>query len=179
MAVHSARNDIHAGFADGAVGGGINLIICPDVITTLSVASMLSDTRCKVLDSSADGYVRGESAVLVLLSQESMGSEPSSDCVGLLWGSSVNQDGRSSSLTAPNGPSQSDVILAAWRSSSHSASEMDVIQMHGTGTALGKHPQASVAANDAREVCNLSTRCDMWWSTDLQAILSSSEHSLP
>ena len=160
MAVHSARNDIHAGFADGAVGGGINLIICPDVITTLSVASMLSDTRCKVLDSSADGYVRGESAVLVLLSQESMGSEPSSDCVGLLWGSSVNQDGRSSSLTAPNGPSQSDVILAAWRSSSRSASEMDVVQMHGTGTALGKEslPQASVAANDASAAGTDSTR---------------------
>ncbi len=137
VAIHSARNDIRAGFAGKGITGGVNLIVCPDVIMTLSVASMLSPSRCKALDSEADGYVRGESAALVLLSQLKCSEAPTSDCVGLLWGSSVNQDGRSSSLTAPNGPSQSVVILSAWRSSGHHVSEMDVVQMHGTGTALG------------------------------------------
>jgi 3-oxoacyl-(acyl-carrier-protein) synthase len=53
--------------------------------------------------------------------------------LAVLAGTSVNQDGRSSSLTAPNGPSQQEVMHAALRSGEVVAWEVTHLQMHGTG----------------------------------------------
>ncbi len=55
----------------------------------------------------------------------------------LLMGTAVNQDGRSSSLTAPNGPAQQAVITAALAANGTHASQVAMLQMHGTGTPLG------------------------------------------
>merc|ERR1712078_515363 len=64
-----------------------------------SAGMLARDGRCKTLDSSSDGYVRGE------------GSAGLSQTISVVvCGTAVNQDGRSSSLTAPNGPAQQGVI---------------------------------------------------------------------
>ena len=74
------------------------------------------DGRCKTLDASADGYVRGEACGALCIARFD-----GSGAVAFvqLQGSAVNQDGRSSALTAPNGPAQQQVIsvpqkMLAW-----------------------------------------------------------------
>ena len=62
--------------------------------------------------------------------------------------SSVNQDGRSSSLTAPNGPSQQALIGIALEVGGLYPNDVNVLQMHGTGTSLGD-PIEIGAASDA------------------------------
>lgn len=98
---------------------------------------------CQVLDANADGYVRGEAVVAMVLgarcsetSGRSGAAPPSHLGLLLLLGSAVNQDGRSSALTAPNGPAQQRVLSQAMQAAGVSASRIDVLSMHGTGECV-------------------------------------------
>ena len=65
--------------------------------------------RCATFDDAADGYVRGEGAGMVALAALTVAQADSKlSVLGLIRGSAINQDGRSSGLTAPNGPSQEE-----------------------------------------------------------------------
>jgi acyl transferase domain-containing protein len=104
-------------------------------------AGMLApDGRCKTLDASADGYVRSESAGVLILQSFAAGSSSSSSqaFLAIMAGSAVNQDGRSSSLTAPNGPAQQEVLRAALTDAGLLPGSVTGLQMHGTGTPLGE-----------------------------------------
>lgn len=103
--------------AASALAAGVNLMLSETTTAAAFAAGMLtSDGRCKTLDATADGYVRGEACIAVLLTADGgmaadgAGSESGVSQGGaLLRATYVNQDGRSSSLTAPNGPSQQQV----------------------------------------------------------------------
>ena len=104
-----------------------------------SAGMLAPDGRCKSLDAAADGYVRAEDCIAFLLTSgptEDSAAGPAEAAV-VVCGSSVNQDGRSSSLTAPNGPAQQAAIRAALRAAAMQASSVVALEMHGTGTALG------------------------------------------
>ncbi len=116
---------------------------------------MAPDGRCKALDAAADGYVRAEAAVVILLHSTSLweagfgGSTQGQMAALLLASTAVNQDGRSSSLTAPHGPSQQAVVLAATSAAGVAAAELHAVEMHGTGRCL-------------RGSC-----CLLWWFIDV------------
>lgn len=126
----SAAIDAHM-----AVVAGAHIQASPSSTTYVAAAGMLSPQgRCMVLDAGADGYVRGE-AVLAMVLRGYKGQEGSKPVAVLrLLGSAVNQDGRSSALTAPNGPAQQEVIRSALAAAGVPASRVDLLSMHGTGT---------------------------------------------
>jgi acyl transferase domain-containing protein len=68
VAVHSAVQSLRSGACGAALVGGVNLICHPDLSIAYHKAGMLApDGRCKVFDAKADGYVRSEGAVMLLL----------------------------------------------------------------------------------------------------------------
>jgi acyl transferase domain-containing protein len=97
--------------------------------------------RCQALSSAADGYVRGEAAISMVLQghqvADALGDSVEARGLCIIAGSAVNQDGRSSSLTAPNGQSQQVVLSDAWGAAKFPMHYMQGVAMHGTGTALG------------------------------------------
>ena len=119
---------------------GVNIITTPDTTMMFHKAGMLSaDGRCKTLDASADGYVRGEfcGALCIESSDDGVAADASNSLPVALLGTAVNQDGRSSALTAPNGPAQQMVVRSALQHKALHGGDVSLIQMHGTGTPLG------------------------------------------
>jgi acyl transferase domain-containing protein len=123
------------------------------------------DGRCKALDAAADGYVRSEAAAAVVLralnslTTPGQGAGSSRGSILLLLGTSVNQDGRSSSLTAPNGPAQSALVRAALAAASLPAARLNLLSMHGTGGWQAATHSAAAAVDDLLGVGLLAGRC--------------------
>lgn len=145
---------------------------------------MLSPSgRCKVLDSTADGYVRGESCHAMIVARL-MTSVSSASAQAVVLSSAVNQDGRSSSLTAPNGPAQQAVLRAALREASLAPSLLQLLSMHGTGTALGDpieiNSATSVLLSSAERTTPLSLLASKSWHghTEPNAGLVALEHAM-
>ena len=109
-------------------------MLAPDVSINCCQAQMLSRFgRCRSFDESADGYVRGEGCGMLWLG----GEFPESGFSGFeVLGSAVNQDGKGG-LTVPNSDAQTKVIHQAMRCADLKPMEVDLLEAHGTGTALG------------------------------------------
>lgn len=147
VATHMSLRCMAAHDCVTSVAAGVKLILTPNLSAMFQRAGMLApDGRCKTLDASADGYVRGEAGGSVVLVRYDFSPSPRGQAkasplppwiLAVVGGSAVNQDGRSSSLTAPNGPAQQAVMRSALIGASMAAESIGVLQMHGTGEQGG------------------------------------------
>ena len=138
VALHWACQCLRGRECSFALAGGVNLLLDPELSINFSKAHMLSPSgRCQTFDASADGYVRGEGAAMIVLKRLSDALAANDRIYALVRGSAINQDGPSSGLTVPNGPSQQDVIRRALAMASLQPEEVDYLEAHGTGTSLG------------------------------------------
>jgi acyl transferase domain-containing protein len=68
VALHLACEALRQGECDRALAAGVNLVLTPEVNINFSKARMMApDGRCKTFDAAADGYVRGEGCVVLVL----------------------------------------------------------------------------------------------------------------
>ena len=142
VAAHHGVQQLRGARLHPVLAAGVNLMLSEATSAAAQAAGMLTpDGRCKALDAAADGYVRAEACTALLLSASSSSDGSSSsgtaEAAVYLAGSSVNQDGRSSSLTAPNGPSQQAVIRGALQAAGMQPHSIGALDMHGTGEVHG------------------------------------------
>lgn len=138
VAVHLAVRDLRSGGCDLAIAAGVNLLIEPDASVALARAGMLApDGRCKPFASAANGYVRGEGCVVVVLKPLDRALSDGDRVYAVVLGSDVNQDGRSNGLTAPNPASQAAVLRGAYADAHVDPRAVQYVECHGTGTLLG------------------------------------------
>ena len=125
VSVHLAITSLRSGESDLAFASGVCLNISPDVFVSLSKARMLSpDGLCKVFDASANGYVRGEGAGVLVLKRLSDALADGDRIEAVLRGSAMNHNGRSAGLAVPSGPAQQEVIRTALRNASVAPAEV-------------------------------------------------------
>jgi acyl transferase domain-containing protein len=138
VAVHLAVQSLRGRECDMAIVGGVNLILSPfSMVAHAKGLPLAPDGRCKTFDARADGYVRGEGVVAVVLRRLSDAVAAGDRIWAVIRGSAVNQDGLTNGLTAPNGLAQRAVIERALANARVSAADVTLLEAHGTGTALG------------------------------------------
>lgn len=148
-AVHSACEHIWTGRGDMALAGGVTVMITPGGFIGFSQASMLSpDGHCKAFAASANGFVRGEGAGMVVLKRLSKALEDGDPIHGVILGTSINQDGHTNGISLPSPEAQARLVRDACKDAGIDPSRVGFVEAHGTGTAVGD-PIEAHALSDA------------------------------
>jgi acyl transferase domain-containing protein/acyl carrier protein/ribosomal protein S18 acetylase RimI-like enzyme len=144
VAVHQACLSLRSGECGTALAAGVNFLLSRELGCAFTEAGMLApDGRCKTFDASADGYVRGEGAAVVVLKPLADAVRDGDRILAVIRGSAIRHDGASNGLTAPNGSSQAEVIREALWRAGISPGDVSYIEAHGTGTSLGDPVEVS------------------------------------
>src|SRR3954467_11692501 len=146
-AVHAACEHIRAGRGDTALAGGVTVMITPGGFIGFSQASMLSpDGKCKAFDASANGFVRGEGAGMVLLKRLSQAIADGDPIHGVIIGTALNQDGHTNGISLPSPQAQARLVRDACKDAGIAPSRIGFVEAHGTGTAVGDPIEAHALA---------------------------------
>jgi acyl transferase domain-containing protein len=142
-AMHLACRSLRQGECGLALAGGSAIMYTPNTFLLSSSSRHLApDARCKPFAAASDGMVWGEGAGLVLLERLSDARDNGHRVLGVIRGSAVNQDGASTGMAAPHGPSRQALFREALDDALLSPSDVDVVEGHGTGTAIGDSIEA-------------------------------------
>jgi acyl transferase domain-containing protein len=105
---------------------------------------MLSpDGRCKPFDAAANGYVRAEGAVSVVLRPLDQALANGDRIYAVIRGTFVNQDGRTGSMTVPSVDQQMRLLHEVYGRSGISPGQVSYVEAHGTGTPVGDPIEAT------------------------------------
>ena len=138
VSVHDAVADLQQGKADLALAGGVQAILNSRIFELRADSQMLSpDGQCKAFDESANGYVRGEGCGVVVLKRLSDAEADGDRIWAVVRGAAVNHGGASVGLTVPHEPALERVIETALAQAGVPACDVDYLEAHGTGTAVG------------------------------------------
>ncbi|WP_458789239.1 SDR family NAD(P)-dependent oxidoreductase [Adonisia turfae] len=138
VAVHLACQALRSGEIDMALVGGVTLYLTPASYVGMCAAGMLSpDGQCKSFDTSANGFVPGEGAGLVVLKRLEDAERDGDGIHGVIIGSGINQDGRTNGITAPSVQSQIELERTVYDRFQIDPATISYVETHGTGTQLG------------------------------------------
>ncbi|MGF3026773.1 SDR family NAD(P)-dependent oxidoreductase [Methylobacterium aquaticum] len=138
VALDAAVAAIASGRIDTAVVAGVNLLVSPFNFVSFSNASMLSRTGlCQAFSASADGYVRAEGGVVLVLQSAAAAARNGTTVRGVIAASKVNSDGRTTGISLPSGYAQGALLDEIYREAGVALDAIAFVEAHGTGTPVG------------------------------------------
>jgi len=138
VALHLARESLNRGECDVALVGGVSLSLTAAPYVLLGRAGALSPRgRCHAFDESADGFVPGEGAGVILVKRLADAERDGDTILAIVRGTAINNDGRSIGPMAPSVDGQEAVLRDAWRDAELDPATASYVEAHGTGTAIG------------------------------------------
>lgn len=138
VALDLACQALGRGEIGSALVGGVNLLLTPYPFIGFCRASMLSPTgRCHAFDARADGYVRAEGGGVVLLKPLDQALASGDPIRGVILGTAVNSDGRTTGISLPSPHAQAELLRKAYATAGVQPEAISFIECHGTGTQAG------------------------------------------
>lgn len=129
----SARRMLAAGLIDAAVVGGVDSL-CLTALYGFNSLELLSRRPCRPYDVARDGISIGEAAAFALLERAPETNDALDDNAILLLGIGESSDAHHMSSPHPDGLGARAAMAQALASSGLAASDIDYINLHGTGT---------------------------------------------
>ncbi|MEU0915386.1 beta-ketoacyl synthase N-terminal-like domain-containing protein [Streptomyces althioticus] len=137
-ALHLAVESLRAGSSKVAIAGGVNVLIHPNKYFMLGQGRFASsDGRCRSFGAGGDGYVPGEGVGAFVLKPLPDALRDGDHIHAVIRGTAANHGGRTNGYTVPNPRAQADLVTKALRDAGLTAADLDYVETHGTGTALG------------------------------------------
>ncbi|KAL4959540.1 type I polyketide synthase [Aspergillus stella-maris] len=148
VAVQIACSTLSRGEANMVVAGGLNVLTSSDSFAGLSRAYFLSKTGgCKVFDDGADGYCRADGVGSLVLKRLSDAQKDNDNILGVILASGTNHSSAAVSITHPHAPTQERLYRNVLRQAGVAPSDVDLIEMHGTGTQAGDAAEMTSVTN--------------------------------
>lgn len=144
VALHQAVEALRSGRIDTAIVGGSNLIASPASFIAFSQANMLS-TRglCQAFSAKADGFVRAEGAVVLVLRKAAYAQNKRNPVHGFVLASDVNSDGRTNGISLPSIDAQEALLRRIYSRNDIDLDRLAFVEAHGTGTPVGDPVEAN------------------------------------
>lgn len=155
-ALHNASHALRSRDCDGAIVGGVNLILTVDQHMNTAKLGILSPTStCHTFDASADGYGRAEAAGALYLKRLSDAIRDGNPIRGVIRSTAVNTNGKvdGMGITHPSTAGQERVLRTAYKKAGLNPDLTAYAELHGTGTPVGDPIEVqavSKAMNDTR-----------------------------
>ncbi|MDR2122916.1 MAG: SDR family NAD(P)-dependent oxidoreductase [Flavobacteriaceae bacterium] len=108
-----------------------------DFLMFSSTYALSRQGRCASFDASADGITLGEGIGMIVLKRLEDAERDGDRIYAVIRGSGGSSDGKSLGMTAPNKKGQMRALQRAYKNSGTLPSEVELIEAHGTGTAVG------------------------------------------
>jgi acyl transferase domain-containing protein len=147
LSVLAACRCLRSGEADLALAGGVHLVLGEDGDLIIERTGILSAHGvCRVLDSAADGVVRGEGAGLVVLKRLA-DVRPTDRVYALIRGGAANHTGRNGWIMAPSVAAQAELIRRALAQPGIAPADVDYVELHGAATRAGDATEVAALAD--------------------------------
>ncbi|EGC34204.1 hypothetical protein DICPUDRAFT_88429 [Dictyostelium purpureum] len=119
---------------------GSNFILSPQISKAFSSIGILGKSgKCNSFDESADGFVRAEGVVVLILKKLSLAISECDQIYAVIRGINSNVDGslNKDNFIKPSKLAQTNNIIKTFEKSSLTFSDIDFFELHGTGTPIG------------------------------------------
>ena len=144
MALKEACESIKRGECEGALIGGVSLVMYPAKTEVFGKTRILSeDFRCRAFDKDATGTAFGEGVLCLYAEPLQKAIAEEKPIYGVVQSIASNNVGRGNGVTAFSANAQRDVIQEALSNTRIQPSDVTFIEGHGTGTKLGDRIELS------------------------------------
>ena len=153
-ATHLVNRDL-----DLALAGGVDISLDTFELVGFAKTAALTAEDMRVYDRRANGFIPGEGCGFVVMKRLEDAVTNGDYVYAVLHGWGISSDGKGG-LTAPNAQGQARALQRAYERAGWNINDVDFIEGHGTGTAVGDKTELEGIALAMNKDTNSSTSKD-------------------